>query len=1040
MIQQDRERILQKMKRYLTTYFWYPYRHLADLPCEILQDGKERFAPPSPDENWQSIADGGLWGGEHGYAWFRTRYTVPAEYAGKTLYLKSELGEAEGLLFLNGRPCGMFDYNAEVSLPETRLHIVQLLADRAEAGTVYEIAVEAYAGHKLYGCAPFEQPEDCGDNPYPRVFDRVCRGLAVYEIDPAARKFRLRLRLMLQLYEGLPDSDDAKWRIFDALLKIYEILPQMPQEYDAEECAAAVAQALDVTEPFFREGADSSDFTPTARFGLIGHSHLDTAWRWPVSETVHKAARTFANALSMMERYPDYTFVQSSVLYLSWMKDYYPDLFEGIRRRVAEGRWEPNGGSWVESDANMTGGEYLIRQFLRGQRFLKENFGYHADCYWLPDTFGYSSAIPQIMRGFGMKYFLTTKLSWNESNAFPYDTFIWRGIDGSEVFSHFNLTHCWPDAETLLNNRIRSADVSCKKLLAYGFGDGGGGPSGEMIETAEMLPKLPGLPRTEHTTVSAFMQDLERTARTVPVYDGELYLELHRGTLTQIHEIKRSNRKAELAIRDLEIIGSHRLMNGGDYPARAAQYLDTLMTNQFHDILPGSSIAEVHDLAVRENYGAAAGASHDAADCLRDAADASQIAVYNTLSWDRVTSFSVADHGAVPEGGVWQRYTAPDGEKRIAVSGVKIPAMAAVNLKMSADSAQTVDSPFVFSGRTVETPFARIELAENGGFASFYDKRCDREAANTADIPLNTFLFGEDIPLEWDNWDINYDQRLKMKPITAPCALEQVSNGPLQLRLRRRCSLGRGTALVQDIVFYSDTPRIDFETVVDWNSPHMLLKAAFPTNIRAPFARFETQFGFVTRATHANNSIDAAKFEVCNHKWTDLSENRYGAAVLNDCKYGVSVEDGTIALTLHKGGCRPDPRGDVGRHCLTYSFLPHTGGFTAETVVRGAYELNIPPVCTNGISRLTAPMLRAQPENIIAEAIKRAEDGEDLIVRLYECEGTRTNARISLPAAGKRVYETDMAEESPRELCTENGGVSLEFGPFEIKTLRIAVK
>lgn len=1041
MIDANKNKTLAKVERFRSSYDRYLFTAVDEVSMEMLPTDDSYRQPPEDSCAWQPAEKGAHWGGNYGYAWFRGSYTVPEKLAGHTLWLHSEAGESEALLFIDGTPKGLFDFAPDVGFPQNRLHKLQPLTDAALPGQSYEVALEAYAGHELCGTMPFDSVGNSTERPYPYNFNRTFNGVYVVEVDENIQAFLMGLDILFQMYRGLDDANYTKWQISNILEQLYALLPQMPWEHEKEEWYPLIAKARQIMAPVLEDKRAAGEKSLFGSFGLIGHSHLDTAWMWPVRETKHKAARTFANALSVMDRYPDYTFVQSSVLHLDWMKKEYPAIFEGIRQRTAEGRWEPNGGSWVECDCNITGGELMVRQFVRGQRFLQENLHYQADAFWLPDTFGYSAAIPQILRGCGMKYFLTTKLSWNEANAFPYDTFVWKGIDGSEVLTHFNLTHCWPSPEALLHNArhtVRHKDDCDKKLLSYGFGDGGGGPSYSMAEMAKAVEGMRSLPQASHTTVSAFMQDIEAHAERLPVYDGELYLELHRGTLTQMHDIKRSNRKAEFALHNLELVNVHTAaVNGTPRAEETAELLDTVLLNQFHDILPGTTMADVHDLAMAENYAAVRRAQELTAGMLTGE-EAPALTVYNPQSFDWDTQFTAEDTGLVPANLPWQRYIALDGRACVAISGVMVPAFGSMCLPMvKADGQYDGRSPFRVEGGRVETPFAEVEFAPDGGMVSFVDKTSRRQLVADPAHPLNTLLMGEDIPCVWDNWDVDYDQRVKMQPQNRVLSREVVSVGALQCRIRQTVALGRQSVLRQDVVFYADSPRVDFETVVDWQDTHSLLKVSFPVDIRANFARHEIQFGHVQRPTNENTPQNKSQFEVCNHKWTDLSENRYGVAVLNDCKYGVSVDGSDIRLTLLKGGCHPDPRGDVGKHTFTYALLPHAGGFCADTVVRGGYALNNPPLTVPGASRPLPSLVHTDVSNVTVETVKFAEDGCGYILRLYETECSATPCRLTFGIPVEAVIQTDMLENNGQPLCVENDSVDMWLKPFEIRTLRV---
>ena len=495
-----------------------------------------------PANGFVPIEKGTAWGGEWQNLWVKGRFTVPASLAGQKLYAVSACGGCEQLFFINGVPKGLFNTKYRDFIGGS--HAAQYLGEFA-AGETAELAFECYAGHFCVDTDPYDNYE-YPDIPMPdhmHTYDGV--EICTRNDDIFTLIFDIRELLGAALH--LPGENFASARAKQALQKINLVLPLSPKDATEQQLKTGVAEALKISRAYF-SGGNSRVF---GKVGIIGHSHMDTAWLWPVAETVRKCARTYANALHLMEQYPSYNFIQSSALHGEWMKEYYPDIFEEMKKRVAEGRYEPNGGVYVECDCNVTSGELMVRQFLKGQQFTRENFGYTADSFWLPDTFGYNANIPQIMRGSEVKYFYTTKISWNEQNKFPFESFVWRGIDGSEVLTHFNRTHCWPDVDDAAAciREISLKDTTDMRLLAYGYGDGGGGPTPGMIETSLRSSNMEGMPEIVPMTVSDFMKELETQRENLPVYEDELYLELHRGTLTQMHNVKRKNRKAEYALR-----------------------------------------------------------------------------------------------------------------------------------------------------------------------------------------------------------------------------------------------------------------------------------------------------------------------------------------------------------------------------------------------------------------------------------------------------------------------------------------------------------
>ncbi len=1039
MIDRNTEKTLFKFKALREQYLGLLYRNVAVLSCDICEikapentpEQREKFQYAIPNQGWEPISRGQTWGGAFSYAWFRCNYTVQETDKNKKLLLLPNTGAPESLLYLNGKPRGLFDICYDETLGNSpREHGVQPLTLDARPGQSFEILLECYAGHFLPGNHPWESIHNQEYPFYPRdPQNRTFTEIAVVEPDMAVAEFLKQHTLICQLLEICDEDSLAYGQLMQVVQEVFRVLPQFPQE-KKRDFHPPLCRAVEILSRITKDQPENK--LPIGYIGLIGHSHLDTAWHWPVRETLHKAARTFSNALTLMEHYPDYRFMQSSVLYLHWMKQYYPDIYADIKKRTAEKRWEPNGGAWVEFDNNIPGGEFIIRQFLRGQRYTKENLGYMADCFWEPDTFGYSAALPQILKGCGIRYFLTTKLAWNEANQFPYDSFLWKGIDGTQVLTHFNLAHLGADPKALDSavEAIRHKDVTDMKLIAYGYGDGGGGPSFRMEEYAQQTKSVPWVPKTEVTTVSGFMQRLEQTAKELPVYAGELYLELHRGTLTQMHHIKRSNRLLEKSIRHLEFLNVLRGQKDG---AVLKEAIDTLLINQFHDILPGTCIEDAHETAIFQNYRAVRQLAGEA-ERLMARTDDRSLTLVNTLSWERDGQITVDDTGFAPTDCVVQRYQDLEGKPKLAFLGISLQPLSETSA--SAGVARVATVPFSVEGDIITTPFATVTL-QNGCIKS-YLCRDGHQAVRDPAKPWNTLYCGEDIPLSWDNWDIDYDQKYKMQPVLQTVSQEVVSVGPLQLRIRVVKRFGEASTISQDIVFYADTPRIDFETVVDWQEVHTLLKAGFDVNVLSRTARFETQFGYVERVTHENYGTDKTQFEVCNHKWTDLSDSRFGVALLNDCKYGISVKESDMRLTLHKGGCHPDGRGDQGIHSFTYAVLVHECGFSTESVIRPAYELNYPVACYPGGKAVSENgLLQLDCGNVIVETVKNAEDGDGMILRLYEAEGTHANATLKFGIPVACAAETDMLEYKKADLTVTDGVLALTFRPFEIKTVKI---
>ena len=988
-----------------------------------------------PEGAYGTIKPGAVWGEEGAYGYFCTTYTVPPELAGEPLYLMPHTQGYESLLWVDGQPFGT--YATKIVVTTHGNHYCDMIRMNPAAEEKIDLCVECYCGHFVRGDRPFM---DVGRRDFSAKYD----GMHLCHKNMLVSDFYFDLRTLTELVEALDITSYRRADVMNTLEKVHRIIYLDTEHVDKEQFEAALRAA----SPLLKEQLAKHN-GPTAPFaGFIGHSHMDTAWLWHIGETIKKCARTYSNQLSLMEQYPEHRFIQSSAFHSQMMKEHYPELFRRIREKVLEGRYEPNGAVYVECDCNITGGESMIRQFLWGQRFNRENFGYTADTFWLPDTFGYSAAIPQIMRGSDVQYFVTTKLSWNDTTDFPYDSFVWAGMDGSRVLAHFPKTHDFPCPRTLghfFYTKERRGDVvkdkrlSQMKLIGYGFGDGGGGPQFEQLEMARRLPDLEGMPRTEHVTVSDFMHRLEASMPEPPVYNGELYLEYHRGTLTNQHEIKRNNRKSEIALHNLEQLTVATAVRKGEMASGDAVHplMQTLLVNQFHDILPGTGIPRVNEECRRDMTRVLAEAKTQTEALLAGELPERQISVTNPLSFARndVLYLDVPMDWHVAGGYAQQRVTDVDGVEHLAVAGVCVPSMGTVVLTLEPGEPAGA-SVFVQADGEVTTPYAKVRLNNAGSIDSLYDLRAQREVRGKG-YPLNTFLSAEDVSLRWDSWDIDADLLPKLQPEAQMLSSRVVCDGPVELRIENTYRLTEKSSLRQQMIFSAFTPEVRFDTIVDWQDDHRFLKVAFDTSIFTDESREEIQFGYMRRSTHNNTKEDIAKFEFSCHKYADLSEGRYGVSVLNDCKYGVHVKEGSIWLSLHKGGCNPDFTGDKGKHRMMYSLLPHEGGFGMESVVRPAYRLNYPVMQGKQVAEALPALLEIDADNVICEAVKPCEDTQRAyIARLYEAEGSTVHAHVRFGHAVTKVAEANMLEEVQRDLPAD-GGVSLTFRPFEIKTIKV---
>ncbi len=957
--------------------------------------------------------------------WFRSRITIPQDMDGKSVWLKIRTQIEE---WDDGKnPQFLVFVNREVVQGADMNHREVLLRKCAVGGEELDIDIQAYTG----------------------TLHREFRFLVnLYVLDEVINKLYYDLQVPLQAFPRLGDDSKVRMDIQTVLNDTINLLdlrlPYSPAFYASLEKAQEY-----ITANLYGKMGGWDEVIATC----IGHTHIDVAWWWTVAQTREKVVRSFATVLKLMEEFPSYKFMSSQPVLYYFLKQRYPELLEKIKARVAEGRWEVEGGMWLEADCNLTSGESLVRQFLHGKRFFQEEFGKENKILWLPDVFGYSGALPQIMKRSGIDYFMTTKLAWNQLNRIPNDTFVWRGIDGSEVLTHL-ITTTGVDQDpkqsffTTYNGmlhpgaimggweRYRDKEINNDILVCYGYGDGGGGPTRQMLETSQRMEQgIRGIPKVRQETARVYFDELNQRVkdnRRLETWEGEFYFEYHRGTYTSMARNKKGNRRSEQLMMDLELLG---VLNG-DYPLEADTRLwrDIILLNQFHDILPGSSIAEVYDVTKAE-YDAL---HEEVLDMIRQrlealAGEGDGVTVFNTLGFDRDDVVNLGDVKAVAlqdeKGNVYPVQQTPDGAvaylKNIPSKGYKT--MAVVDAEAS--------SPFVRrDDYHLETPFYAITLDEKGHMVSIFDKENDREVVKSG-MAANQIRIYEDKPIYYDNWDIDMFYTEKSWPVDDLLSMEWIADGPVctTLALQYDCS---GSPIWQKIHFYADTRRIDFETKVDWKLHQHLLKAEFPVDIHSDEATFEIQFGNVTRKVHTNTSWDKARFESCAQKWMDFSEGHYGVSLLNDCKYGHSVRDGVIGLTLLKSGVEPNPNADVEIHEFTYSLYPHAEGWQEAGTVQESYKLNQRAyVVSGGNPGASLRYASVNKSNVILETVKEAEDGNGTILRLYECENARTKAVLTVPAGVTKAYVTNLMEQIEEELTVENGKVVFTIKPFEIKTI-----
>jgi alpha-mannosidase len=895
----------------------------------------------------------------------------------------------------------------------------------------------------------------------------------VVQIHSPLREFIAVARVALGIAESLAEDDPVRHNLINVLDRAFLALDTRSPIDDRFYTSIPVALSD------LRKGVDRSGRPLDVDITAIGHAHLDVAWLWTLGETRRKAGKTFANMVRLMEKYPEFRFTQSQPQLYDYVRRDYPDLFEAAQERVEAGQWELIGGMWVEADCNLTGAESLVRQLLLGRTFFRDYFGDEKESpvLWLPDVFGYTANLPQLIQKAGLKYFFTIKLGWNQYNRLPYDTFWWEGIDGTRVLTHFSPTK-QPDSDMVATyngdaspGQVLSTWTNFQQkdlgkpgepppiLMAYGYGDGGGGPTHEMIENIELLDAFPGAPRVRFGTAIGFFEELERVVGDqLPTWKGELYLEYHRGTYTTQGRIKRANRKSETLLHDTEFVAALASVLSDDYRYPHQEFIAAwklLCLNQFHDILPGSSIAQVYTEA-SEQYDElttqVGSLLHQALAALSPKVDTRcsvllvnaspfpqthpvMITAENEIESSSETSWMDAFPNQKVENG-WLIDPGP-------LAPYSITPLCPGIEKLHAGKSSFDD--LVATPRLLENSFLRVELDENGDIERILDKKQSREVIPAGEI-ANQFQLFEDRPRIPDAWDIDifYDDKLwQAEPASSVVVKE---DGPLRATLE----VSRGlfaSDMVQRISLYRDSPLLVFDTEVDWKERFTLLKVAFPVEILSSFASYDIQWGHVQRPTHENTSWDWARFETCAHKWVDLSEGGYGVALINDCKYGHDIHDNVIRLTLLRGTTDPDPQADIGHHEFSYALLPHTGPLD-ESVLAAAYGFNDPPFSflINDESRAVGPsrsrldgrsIISSASSNVIVETIKRAENGNGVIIRLYESMRKRGDVQLSCIFPLDSVWRTDLLEADIERIDTEGSCFELSVKPFEIITLRL---
>lgn len=1002
------------------------------------------FTPQEAQDDarqWEDFDSSSMhWYGPDAHYWFQCEASIPSEMEGKTVCLKVSTHiehwdyakNPQFLLFVDGVAKQGLDLN----------HQTIVLTKCAEPGRTYRIDLQAYTGV---------------------MFAELRFSMEFVEFDERVNRLYYDLETPRRALSRMDENDRVQKELVAVMNETINRLDLRAPYSDAFYASVDEATRY-IEKTLYEEMAGYQDVIATC----IGHTHIDVAWLWTVEQTKEKVARSFSTVLQLMEEFPEYRFMSSQPALYQFLKERHPDIYEKVKARVREKRWEPEGGMWVEADCNLTGGESLVRQFYYGKKFFKDEFGVESKILWLPDVFGYSGALPQIMKRSGIEYFMTTKLAWNQINKVPYDTMMWRGIDGSEILTHLITTlgvgqsekdyfttyngMLHPDAIIGGWRRYQNKDINNDILVAYGYGDGGGGPTRDMLETSGRMEKgIKGIPAVRQAFAGTYFRELEKRVsghKRLPVWEGELYFEYHRGTYTSMGRNKRANRRCEQMLMDVELL---QVLTDTARPGDAAGQKEReelekiwkmVLLNQFHDILPGSSIAAVYEVTKQE-YAYIEDRLQDwiceKLERLTKKEDKT-VTIFNTLGFNRS---DVVCLGQVPGGmlrdendRLYPIQQTSDG----AVAYVEhVPSKGGRTFAIMETPADGAD-PFIISEREIETPFYKVVFDERGLITSIVDKECSREIVQN-DRRANVMTMYEDKPMNYDCWDVDIYYSEKSWDVDDLQRMEWTEFGPVRatLEIDRRESR---SVIKQKIHFYARSRRIDFETWIDWKEHQTLLKVHFPVDIHTDEATFDIQFGNLKRKTHTNTSWDEARFESCGHKWIDLSEGNYGVSLLNDCKYGHSVKNGDIGLTLIKSGVSPNEHADQEEHVFTYSLYPHDGRWRADTTVREAYALNQPMyVKTGRMTEAAASVVSSDHPNIVIETIKHAQSGDGTIIRLYECENSLTRARLTFESREvEKVIECDLMEEEEQEILSEPHSCCITVKPYEIKTYKILWK
>ncbi|HKV67940.1 MAG TPA: glycoside hydrolase family 38 C-terminal domain-containing protein [Gaiellales bacterium] len=921
--------------------------------------------------------------------WFAVEATVPPGWEGERVDLLF-VSHSEATLWMNGRSVQGLNTSRHGPRPDA------VLRERAAAGERIEARIELACNGKFGRLEPVYETVE------PVVLDR-CQ---IARFDPQAWRLHHDFDVLRRLEADAGNGLDPTWagELRRELNRVCNVFRE--DDRATWEASSAILETL-----LSRRNA-----TVVHELSAIGHAHIDTIWLWPLAETHRKLVRTFSSQTTYMERYPEFRFCCSQAYQYDWVRRHAPDLYARIRDRVGTGQWVPVGGTWIEPDCNLPSGESLVRQFLVGQRYFARELAGRHRVFWNPDVFGYNGQLPQIMRGAGIDRFLTQKLSWNRFNPPPHHTFDWEGIDGSRVLAHFPPADTYNAEAEIAEMRRNARDYrghafSRRSLLVFGYGDGGGGPTPAMLETLRRTRDLQGVPRTTIATPDEFFDALAADAADRPVLVGELYFEYHRGTYTTQAAAKRANRECERALHDAELLAAVAgRVAGGGYPREAlAEAWELLLLNQFHDVLPGSSIGEVYEQTARDHARVAEICAAASGEALGRLTGEGQGATpVNTLG---VCRAEVAHH---PEAGLVWVMAPPCG------AGAVGTAPGAVRVAESGDEI------------VLENDRLRATIGRDGLLRSLVEIPSGREAL--AD-PGNRLQLFDDRPVANDAWDVDPFHLETEAEIPPAESVAVVRSEALRAEVEIRWRFGRASAMCQTVRLDAGSPRLEFHCEADWRERHTLLKVLFPVAVRAANATYQMQFGHTERPTHYTTSHDEARFEVPGHRFCDLSEHGFGVALLTDCKYGYSTYENRMRISLLRSPTYPDPEADQGAHRFAYAVMPHAAGWRSAGVVAEAARFEAP--LRWGWEVTEGSWFAVDTPNLVLDTVKRAEDSDAIVLRLYEAHGARGRARIRVGLPFSEAARANLLEDAGDGLSVAGDTIEVDYRPHEIVTVLV---